>query len=175
MKTSDPIESQRLILRKVELDDWLELHSSVCDDRFPSTLPLALKNTPKLAQNWVEDQINNWNSGVSFTWTVIDKQSVSPIGQITISNNNDTLMLAYWISPKFWRKGYAYEACLALLNKLRHKSQISRICAGSAQWNHSSAKLLQKIGFIKSDCKEIEMLNGVIEQVDIYLLDLAKD
>jgi RimJ/RimL family protein N-acetyltransferase len=49
--------------------------------------------------------------------------------------------------PRFWGHGYAREAALAVLSHGRTKSGLKRILAIVDPDNHSSIKLLEKLGF----------------------------
>jgi len=48
--------------------------------------------------------------------------------------------------PRFWAKGYAYESASAVMAYGKHVLGLKRIVAITAPDNHSSAKLLEKLG-----------------------------
>lgn len=49
--------------------------------------------------------------------------------------------------PRFWGRGYAHEAALAVLSYSRTKLGLKRILAIVNPDNHSSIKLIEKLGF----------------------------
>lgn len=48
--------------------------------------------------------------------------------------------------PKFWGKGYAYEAASAVMSYAQSVLELKRIVAITSEDNHTSAKLLEKLG-----------------------------
>ena len=55
--------------------------------------------------------------------------------------------LGFAFLPRFWRKGYAFEAAAAVLRYGRNVLGLHRIVAILSQDNHRSSKLLEKLGF----------------------------
>ena len=50
--------------------------------------------------------------------------------------------------PQYEGKGYAYEAASALITKAKNTLNINRIVAITVAYNHSSIKLLEKLGMV---------------------------
>ena len=55
--------------------------------------------------------------------------------------------LGFAFLPRFWRKGYAFEAAAAVLSYGSNVLGLRRIVAILAQDNHRSSQLLEKLGF----------------------------
>lgn len=55
--------------------------------------------------------------------------------------------LGFAFLPRFWRKGYAFEAATAVVSYGRTVLGLRRIVAILSQDNHRSSKLLEKLGF----------------------------
>ena len=72
--------------------------------------------------------------------------------------------LGFAFLPRFWRKGYAFEAATAVLSYGSEVLGLRRIVAILAQDNHRSSQLLEKLGFrfegvvtLESNGKELKL------------------
>jgi RimJ/RimL family protein N-acetyltransferase len=54
--------------------------------------------------------------------------------------------IGFAFHPKYWSKGYAYEAASAVMAYGKDTRGLNRIVAITTQDNHASAKLLEKVG-----------------------------
>jgi RimJ/RimL family protein N-acetyltransferase len=54
--------------------------------------------------------------------------------------------IGFAFHPKYWSKGYAYEAVSAVMEYGKDTLGLKRIVAITDQDNHASAKLLEKVG-----------------------------
>jgi RimJ/RimL family protein N-acetyltransferase len=66
--------------------------------------------------------------------------------------------------PRFWAKGYAYESASAVMGYGKHVLGLKRIVAITSPDNHSSAKLLEKLGLqfermmkLSNDAQEVRL------------------
>lgn len=55
--------------------------------------------------------------------------------------------LSYLFLPEFWRHGYAYESCCAVLDYCSSELHMDAIVAETQSKNTSSRALLEKLGF----------------------------
>jgi len=96
---------------------------------------LEKRKSPSLPQIWLN-------------WALRLRENGKYIGtlQATIDDNK-TAFIAYVLSPKFWRQGLAFEACVKLLEFLFAEYQIIKIFADVDKNNKSSINLLTKLGF----------------------------
>lgn len=58
----------------------------------------------------------------------------------------DDVDVGFALLPRFWGQGYAYEAAAAVMEYGKSALGLKRIVAITAQDNHSSIKLLEKLG-----------------------------
>lgn len=92
-----------------------------------------------------------------FYWMVQLKDSQESIGLVTFIKR-DYLShhdIGFAFLPGFQKMGYAYEATMAVLDKLISELKLSHIVATTVPGNIKSIKLLQKIGLTFE--KEIEV------------------
>ena len=76
------------------------------------------------------------------------KETGEPIGMCGLvrRENLDDADIGYAFLEKHWSKGYARESAEAVLNHARETFGLGRIVAIVTPENHSSIKLLEKIG-----------------------------
>lgn len=77
------------------------------------------------------------------------KESGTPIGICGLVKR-ETLQdpdIGFAFLPRFWGKGYAYESASAVLGFAKSTLGLNRILAITAPDNHSSIKVLKKLGF----------------------------
>ncbi len=76
------------------------------------------------------------------------KEDQIPIGICGLVKRDslEDVDLGFAFLPKYWAKGYAYEAASAVMAYGINTLELNRIVAITSQDNHASAKLLEKIG-----------------------------
>lgn len=67
--------------------------------------------------------------------------------------------LAFELLRRFWRRGYATEASLAVLDWAR-SSGYERLWATVWDWNSASRRVLAKVGFTETQRKEVDAVYG---------------
>jgi len=151
MTVSTTIESKRLMLRKVQLDDWSVLFHTVSHPLFPENLPLKERIlTRKDARSFIGQCIKAWTTHTQFTWSICLKKDIKiVVGQISLTKQikPNAWAVAFWISPDHQRLGYAREAVYQLTEFSRQKNDSIEFWAGAATWNTGSNKVLKNSGF----------------------------
>ena len=104
------------------------------------------------------------NESISY-WVVKLKEQNKPIGIITFIKRDYLLHydIGFAFLPTATKKGFAYEATMAVLANLIKEESLQHILATTVPENISSIKLLNKIGF--EFCETIEIKN---EKLNVY-------
>lgn len=164
------LETERLVLRWITLDDAefiLELVNEpswirFIGDRGVRTLDDARKyitNGPSASYA---------RSGFGF-YLVELKETGDKTGICGLVKRNglNDIDIGFAFLPRFWGLGYAFESAEAVLTHARNDLGIARVVAITAMDNHSSMKLLGKLGMqrettvtLPGDCEEL-MLFGI--------------
>ena len=99
-------------------------------------------------------------------WVVRLRETMVPIGIISFLKRIylDHFDIGFAFLPEFNGQGYAYEAALEVMTKLRKQRGHTTILATTISANASSIKLLGKLGFHFE--KEIQLEN---EKIDVYI------
>ena len=147
---SQRIETERLILRKVELDDApIMFRNWQSDERV--TKYLSWKPYPsvdysyKVAENWIS-QYHNLDF---FLWLIVEKETNTPIGTIGVGRHEDdwsSAEVGYCIGYDWWNNGYMTEALIAVIEYLLYKACIPEITCCCDRENKPSAHVMQKAG-----------------------------
>ena len=112
----DKLKTQRLLFRKIKLDDvdeWMEFFKSDEALRF---LPFKL-DSRKACTEWVERQLQRYKETKSGLCALIDRSTGEMVGQLGLLvqevDGRAEVEIGYHLIPKFWKKGYATEAAIA--------------------------------------------------------------
>lgn len=96
---------------------------------------------------------------------VVDDISKAMIGFIFLFKSNDNIVhLGYLLGEPYWSQGYGYELLTGLLLRCKQKQLAETLVAGVDSLNISSARLLEKVGFIADKTNNDE---SVFYQYDI--------
>ena len=123
---SKTLETKRLILRKIEIDDYEKAFYNWTSSDIVSKYVLWEKHndidvTYNLFQNWIKEYDDN----KTFRWIVVLKENNDLIGTIDVSKKYlkyDTCEIGYCYSDKYWNKGYASEALKIVIKYLFERS-----------------------------------------------------
>lgn len=112
------LETERLILREMNLDDYDALCSIMKDDCVMYAYEGAFSDDE--VQQWYDRQIDRYKNDGFGLWAVILKDTGEFIGQcgITMQQYKESYIpeIGYLFNNRFWHKGYATEAAIACKN-----------------------------------------------------------
>ncbi len=151
MNISKTIELKRLVLRKIQIDDWPVLLSTITHPSFPLDLPLKERIvTQKDARLFTHQRIKAWKTSNLFTWSICLKNELQTIvGQISLIKRPEPNIwaVAFWVNHEHQKLGYAIEALNQLTAFIKQKNNSIIFWAGAATWNKGSNKVLKNSGF----------------------------
>ena len=108
--------------------------------------------------------------------------AVFPAGEASVAGfvtmdptgNEREWNLGYFLSPRCRGRGYAKEACTALLRVAFEKLGADRIVAGTVRENQSSVRLLESLGFREAEISPAVQADSPVEGTAcFYVLDRA--
>lgn len=146
------IETQRLVLRKFNIDDYQMMFDNWASDSAVAKNAGWPKHenpedTKGLVQMWVEE----YKEENVFNW-IVELKNQFPIGSITVIRKdliNRTCEIGYNIGQKYWNNGYATEAIKAVIDYLFSLDLFNTITAQCFEYNVASSRVLEKNGFSK--------------------------
>lgn len=138
------IETERLILRPIILEDATDVFEWVSDPVVNRYLPYALYTDIEQVKEWIKS-IQDADNEFAFYVKEIDK--VIGTGGISYNQESKKYELGYNINQKFWGKGYATEAAKAMIKWAYDTLGAREFSAEFATDNVASGKVLEKCGF----------------------------
>ncbi len=139
------IRSKRLFLRPGWPEDQVELFAGIADKAVVRHLaraewPYSADAAGKFAERSQDSRFPH------FMITLPTEAGSRLIGCVGLSPQGDEVELGYWIARQYWNRGYATEACSAVLDLARTLGH-SRLVSSHFTDNPASGRVLRKIGF----------------------------
>ena len=141
-----PIETQRLLLRKITPDDLYDMYKLDSDPRVHQYLePNGLNRSIADARKSIDYIISQYNDLGIGRWAVIEKSSGKFIGWtgLKLTNFYD---IGYRLIPDYWGRGYATESALPAMEYGFRELKIETLYGITHADNQASHKVLLKLG-----------------------------
>lgn len=171
------IETPRLLIRPITMDDLYACFSITSDVRLLAKLvALAPHKTVDECAIYVQSIIDQYKKNHHNWWALIEKQSNHMIGFcgfVDYVARFERAELGYMIAYESWNKGYATEACMAVVEYGFNHMKLHRIEATVDPENIASIRVLEKLTMQREGLmKERVICNG--QYHDRYMYGLIK-
>lgn len=141
------MKTSRLIIRNFIPDDWKDLQEIVIDKE--SSEYAIYDHQFPTSENEVKG-ITEWFANGDNFLAVYELSANKVIGYVALNGENDNEKdLGYCFHSAYQGKGYATEACTALINYAFDNLNVEMLTSGTANLNYSSCRLLSRLGFNK--------------------------
>ena len=143
------LETDRLVLRYFHADDVEFVVRLLNEPSFIEHIGDKGVRTAEEANQYLLDGPLDSYERFGYGLNMVElKETGEPIGMCGLvrRENLDDADIGYAFLEKHWSKGYARESAEAVLNHARETFGLGRIVAIVTPENHSSIKLLEKIG-----------------------------
>jgi len=170
------LETQRLILRPIRLDDKYEIFTYRSDretNKFQGWIPETIEDVETFIGNLSKqiDEPDSW-----FQFVLIEKDSKKIIGDLGIyffDKENEQAEIGCTLNKEAQNKGYATESLNRIIDYLFKELHKYRITASVDPGNINSIRLLERLGFSK-EARLVEslFLNGKWVDDLIYALTI---
>jgi RimJ/RimL family protein N-acetyltransferase len=143
------LETDRLMLRKLSVEDAPFILELVNQPAFLRFIGDKGVRTLDDARNYIlEGPVDSYDRLGFGLYLVELKESATAIGMCGLIKREslEDVDIGYAFLPEFWGKGYAYEAAAAVMAFGESAFGLQRIVAVVSTKNHSSIKVLEKIG-----------------------------
>lgn len=145
------IETHRVLLRKMNIEDVEALAGILGDDRTMEFWQQPF--TVEQVHSWIHRSIESYAQYEFGRWLVVHKQTQQVIGdcgilkaEINGESEND---LGYIIHHPWWRQGYAYEAANVCVRHAFSQLKLDRLAASMACDHKGSIAVAEKLGMKK--------------------------
>lgn len=172
------IKTKRVLLRRLMIEDAERIYQMRSDKnvmKFIGKNPITTMQEAIDFYNLVNDSLKN-NTGI--TWAIALKDSpqkmIGTIGLWRIIKEHYRAEIGYMLLPEHWKKGFAKEAVLKVVEYGFDEMKLHSIEAHINPKNAASAGLLEITGFVREAYfKEDFFFNGAFEDTAIYSLLLT--
>ncbi len=170
------IETERLLLRKLSINDAPEVFEYFSDDLVTRYFGLDNFNSVEEAEKIIISFNKAFEERKAIRWGITLKETKKVIGSIGFHNINSTskrVEVGYEITRKEWNKGYGKEALDAAIHYIFNEVKVNRIGATVRPENIPSQKLLKKCGFTEEGTlRDYQFTRG--EYFDLIMYSLLK-
>lgn len=168
------IETERLLLRKLNLVDAADIQSIRSDEKVMKYMDSERHQNLQFSENFINENLKNYKERKGIFWAVIERYSGRFIGDFAfwkIDKKNSRAEIGYTLKPEFWGQGYMKEAMIGVLKFGFNELNLHSIEANINPDNENSRRLLKKIGFKKEAYfRENYYFNGEFLDSEIYSL-----
>lgn len=161
------LETERCLVRETTVEDVDDFYRLYADKEITEYMePLFEDRDEEIeyTKSYAKNVYEFYGFGM---WTIVEKSSNRVIGRAGVSYREGFLLpeLGFMIGKEFWRKGYAYEVCRAIVNYMAEYHGMSELLIFIEPQNTPSIFLAKKLGavFHKEQC---------MGKCDAYLMNI---
>lgn len=119
LSNTPKLETERLILRRFEVDDIPFLFDILRDKEVNTFLPWFPLKSLEEAKSFYENRYAEaYKQSIGYKYAVCLKSDNLPIGYVNVSVD-ESHDLGYGLKKEYWHKGIITEACKAVLNQVK--------------------------------------------------------
>lgn len=163
------IETERLILRCFSEGDFADLQEILGDTQCMQYLE------PPYTSEKTKDFLNRFCIAKKGALAAAQKETGKVIGYILFHALEETVYEIGWIFNRaFWRRGYAYEACSALIEHAFSALPVHKIYAETID-AVKSVGLMKKLGMHLEETQYGQVKDALGQRADLYIYSLLKE
>jgi ribosomal-protein-alanine N-acetyltransferase len=142
------LKTERLFLRKPKMSDAKEMVGVFSDKHSSKFTHIPYPYRLKDAKDFLKMRLPKFGKDhyEFFITLAKTKEIIGSAGFVSISKRDNRGEVGYYISPKHRKKGYATEACKAVLDFGFKKLKLHRININHIKGNKASQKVIKKMG-----------------------------
>ena len=154
-------ETERLILRKMEVSDVSDFYSYASREETSRYLLWSPHQSEYSTRYVLESIKRDYRAGTYFELAVILRESGKMIGTSGITSfdaQNRVVEIGYVLSPDYWGMGLAREAASVLMNFAFCELGANRVEAKYMKGNESSRRVMEKLGMTFEGIQRAKLL-----------------
>ncbi|MCM0650240.1 GNAT family N-acetyltransferase [Clostridium swellfunianum] len=168
--TCPNLETPRLLLRKLSLEDADDLFVVFSDEETTNHVPREKHEDKMVTSNHLENLIKRMDEGISFVWSVVDKTDNKVIGTVNLYFKEDrAASIGAVINSECWGKGIATEALKEIVSFGFDNMKLIRIEGKCESNNAASEKMLKKLGMsYEGTLRKEVIIRGIPRDAKVY-------
>ncbi len=155
------LETERLILRPVDLSDVPALHPLIDDaDVAGELLNVPIPYAEEALAEWIRWALESVARRERFEFAIVLRETGLPIGACGLMDISWECMYAefgYWLGKPYWGQGYMTEAARSVLRFAFEDLGMQTLHARVLATNERSSKIVEKVGFTLEFCARGEL------------------
>ncbi len=172
------IETQRLILRKINRNDLDQIYENWASDKITNEyLTFKYHETKEQTKKMIDFWLNRYDKG-GYEWCVELKETHQVIGIISgdTSYKYKCVEISYSIGSKYFNKGYTTEAIRGVIDYFFGECDFNVIEAVIPSKNIASVKLAENCNMKKEAVLKNRYKNKVTNEInDLYIYSIFKE
>lgn len=145
-----PLETERLILRQLQMEDIYEYYERLFGDGDVSRYML-FEPHQDIAEslNSLQRKLDRYEEGNFYCWGIALKEEDGLIGLVELLRFDEaaeSCSFVYMLGCNYWNNGYATEAMTAVITFAFEELELQRIVADHITKNVASGAVMRKIG-----------------------------
>lgn len=161
----DVLETERLLVREIEIADVSNLYELYADEsitRYMEPLFEKIEDEIKYTQDYIKNIYGFYGFGM---WILVLKETNQVIGRagLEYKEGYEGLELGFMLGTKYQHKGYAYEACRAIIDYAVNYLEQKSFRAVVHKENIASRGLCERLGFMENKLDSEEYMEYVLE------------
>jgi len=163
------LETERLVIRGFAPEDAAALHDILGDEK-------TMENCePAYDMAKTENFLNDFCIGRNGAVAAVEKASGQLIGYILFHGFDGGVYEMGWIfNRQFWRRGYAYEACKAVIDRAFGEGKAHKVFAETID-TEKSVRLMEKLGMRLEGVQRSQTRDHRGRWADLYFYGLLEE
>ena len=174
--SKEPIlETERLILRPITLDDAAACFSWNSDERVAKYMSYPTLTDISQTIDWIKSTLTD-EKEYNFAFVLKKENKVIGTGSIGPSSKLEGYWgMGYNLLFDYWHKGYCTEAMKAIIDYVHKELGVNRICSCHAVDNPRSGKVMEKCGLKFDHYDEITKYdNSATFKAKAYVMEIKE-
>jgi len=171
-KGTQPIETQRLLLREITPDDAEMVYAWMGDPEVQKYERWQPHPNADWSRGYIHEYLNDYQSDRLYHWGIeLEGKLIGYVCVVNVDDNDQKGLMGYALARNFWSKGYTTEAVKAVLRYMFTEIGLNRIEATHAVNNAASGRVLEKAGMIfEGRAKDYYFCNSEFQDSNLYAI-----
>ena len=165
------LETERLVLRKLKIEDADEMYIYASNDDVTKYVLWDSHTSPEQTKRFLQFMIDKYEQE-NYAWAVTLKDSdefIGTIDYVMLDHNEHIGEIGYALSHLYWGKGYMSEAAKAILHYGFTELHLERIQARCFAENIGSERVMQKAGMVyEGTMRKAKLAKGTYYDLKMY-------
>ena len=166
------LETERLILRKMALDDAEDMFEYASDPEVAKYTGWNTHQSVKETRFFLNTVVKRYKNREITDWGIVHKGDAKFIGTCGFAEchlSDSRAEIGYALSQKYWRQGYMSEAIAAVIDFGFRTMNLNRVEASCKVENIASSRVMEKVGMqFEGILREHKFIKGQYWDLKIY-------